>query len=210
MFSKTTIPCWCLLLICSLLATNVEGQSNKSLKAAKTTVIDTASDKKLADTTKKVRSNAAKASLRSAMLPGLGQVYNKKYWKVPIVYGLLAIPVSTYNYNSEWYKKTRFAYTTRITGDSANFLNIAPELQPLSNSSLRLYRNEFRKGMDFSILGFLLLWGVNIIDAAVDGHLKSFDISDELSLKISPKLSPGPGQMGITATLHFKSQKSAK
>ncbi|MFN5423498.1 MAG: DUF5683 domain-containing protein [bacterium] len=194
----------------SLLATNIKGQSIQKETATPTTVIDSGKNAKLADTTKKVRSNASKAALRSAILPGLGQVYNKKYWKVPIVYGLLAIPVSTYSYNSTWYNKTRFAYTTRMTKDSANFPNIAPELQPLSSSSLRLYRNEFRKGMDFSILGFLLLWGVNIIDAAVDGHLKGFDISDELSLKIAPKFSPGPGQMGITATLHFKGQKAVK
>ncbi len=210
MFSKRIIPACSLLLICSLWGLNIQGQSTQKVNRPTNTVADSVLKNKPADTTKKERSNAGKASLRSAILPGLGQVYNKKYWKVPIVYGLLAIPVSTYSYNSNWYKKTRFAYTTRVTKDSINFPNIAPELQPLSSSSLRLYRNEFRKGMDFSILGFLLLWGVNVIDAAVDGHLKSFDISDELSLKISPKLSTGPGQMGVTATLHFKGQKSVK
>ena len=64
--------------------------------------------------------------------------------------------------------------------------------------------------MDFSNLGFLLLWGVNIIDATVDGHLKSFDISDELSLRVVPTISPAVGQMGFTATLNFGRQKSSK
>lgn len=210
MCSKTNITCWSLLLMCTLLATNLRGQSIQTENTGTSALTKMPQNIKLVDTTKKIRSNASKAALRSAILPGLGQVYNKKYWKVPIVYGLLAIPISTYSYNSTWYTKTRFAYTTRVTNDSANFPNIAPELQPLSNSSLRLYRNEFRKGMDFSILGFLLLWGVNIIDAAVDGHLKGFDIGDELSLKISPRISPGPGQIGISATLHFKGQKSTK
>jgi hypothetical protein len=54
-------------------------------------------------------------------------VYNKKYWKVPIVYGILAIPVSTFSYNSTWYKKTRFAYSARSDQDTTNDKLIAPE-----------------------------------------------------------------------------------
>ncbi len=172
---------------------------------------DTAIRTAFKDTVKKVRSNAAKASLRSAILPGLGQVYNKKYWKVPIVYGILAIPVSTFSYNSTWYKKTRFAYAARSDKDTTNDLLIAPELKPLAKESLKLYRNEFRKGMDFSILGLLVLWGLNIADAAVDGHLKTFDISDDLSLGIKPNFSSGrTGQMGFTASFHFGKPKSTK
>jgi len=104
------------------------------------------------DTLPKQRSVASKAALRSAILPGLGQVYNKKYWKVPIVYGIIAIPVSLYSYNRKWYNLTRNAYTIRSNKDSANFDKIAPELVPLSSEALRLYRNDFRKNMDFSIL----------------------------------------------------------
>ena len=207
---KTVILILHLMLTSILFGQVAQGQVKSGLKDTLIIASDTGIKKKSADTTKKVRSNAGKAALRSAILPGLGQIYNKKYWKVPIVYGILAIPISTFRYNSTWYNKTRFAYTTRVTNDSANFPNIAPELQPLSSSSLKLYRNEFRKGMDFSILGFLLLWGVNIIDATVDGHLKSFDISDELSLRVVPTISPGIGQMGITATLNFGRQKSSK
>jgi hypothetical protein len=156
---------------------------------------------------KKERSIAAKAALRSAILPGLGQIYNKKYWKVPIVYGLLAIPVSTFQYNSSWYNKTRFAYTVRATKDTSNYKNIAAELQPLSDASLRLYRNQFRKNMDFSVLGLLIMWGLNVVDATVDGHLRKFDISDELSMSIKPNYSTGSGQMGISAHLYFDGKK---
>ncbi len=207
---KKVIPILHLLLAFSLFGQVAQGQVKGDPKDTLSIASDTGIKKSSTDTTKKVRSNASKAALRSAILPGFGQVYNKKYWKVPIVYGILAIPISTFGYNSTWYNKTRFAYTTRVTKDSANFPNIAPELQPLSTSSLKLYRNEFRKGMDFSILGFLLLWGINIIDATVDGHLKSFDISDELSLRVVPTISPAVGQMGFTATLNFGRQKSSK
>jgi len=168
--------------------------------------------KQKTDTVEKKRSVASKAALRSTILPGLGQAYNKKYWKIPIVYGVIAIPVSLFNYNSKWYNKTRTAYTIRSTKDSANFSKIAPELIPLSDESLRLYRNEFRKNMDFSILGIILAWGLNIVDATVDGHLRGFDISDEVSLKVGPKFSSGNGlgQMGLSATFHFGKNKQTK
>lgn len=164
------------------------------------------------DTTTKKKSVASKAALRSAILPGLGQAYNKKYWKIPIVYGVIAIPVSLYSYNRKWYNLTRNAYTIRSNNDTANFNKIAPELVPLSSEALRLYRNDFRKNMDFSILGILLTWGLNIVDATVDGHLRGFDISDEVSLKLTPKLSTGTqaGQMGLSATLYFGKNKQHK
>lgn len=168
---------------------------------------DTGSTKQTPDTVKKVRSIASKAALRSAILPGLGQIYNKKYWKLPLVYGALAFPISTFNYNRTWYRKTRFAYATRINKDTANFLNIDQELQPLSSASLKLYRNEFRKNMDFSVIGLLLLWGVNVVDATVDGHLRTFDISDDLSLKVKPVISNNLSTGGISLTLNVKKKE---
>jgi hypothetical protein len=159
--------------------------------------------KSAADTAKRVRSIAAKAAIRSAILPGLGQIYNKKYWKLPLVYGALAIPVSTFKYNSDWYTKTRFAYTTRVTNDTANFKNIARELQPISTEALRTYRNSFRKNMDFSVLGLLLMWGLNVVDATVDGHLRTFNISDDLTMSIQPSTRNFQQGFGMTATLHF-------
>ena len=130
-----------------------------------------------------------KAALRSAILPGWGQVYNKKYWKVPIVYGALGVCGGVFFYNMGNYKDTRFAYRVkynmRVNGtDSALFSQIKPKLKPLDEESLRFYRNQFRRDIDYSALFFLLLWGLNVIDATVDAHLKSFDVSPELSLRI--------------------------
>ena len=193
-------------LCCSQLV-QLSAQENKTSPSPINTEI-----KQKTDTVEKKRSVASKAALRSTILPGLGQAYNKKYWKIPIVYGVIAIPVSLFNYNSKWYNKTRTAYTIRSTKDSANFSKIVPELIPLSDESLRLYRNEFRKNMDFSILGIILAWGLNIVDATVDGHLRGFDISDEVSLKVGPKFSSGNGlgQMGLSATFHFGKNKQNK
>lgn len=203
-YSFFSFVCMCCILVVSTNGTIAQESNKAVLKQSKSSSIF--------DTATKKRSVASRAALRSAILPGLGQAYNKKYWKIPIVYGVIAIPVSLYSYNRKWYNLTRTAYTIRSNRDSANFNKIAPELIPLSNEALRLYRNDFRKNMDFSILGILLTWGLNIVDATVDGHLRGFDISDEVSLKIAPKLSTGnqTGQMGMSATFYFGKNKENK
>ena len=153
--------------------------------------------------TARVRSEASKAALRSAMVPGWGQAYNKKYWKMPIVYGALAVPVATFTYNLTWYRKCREAYSIKFYNDTSIVTpdlptdGIDPQLKPLSTQSLKLYRNEFRKNVDFSVLAFLALWGLNVVDAAVDGHLKTFNVSDDLSLRVLP----GPTPLGNKGTV---------
>jgi TM2 domain-containing membrane protein YozV len=176
-------------------------------------LIDTARSsikKSSADMVKK-RSEAGKAAIRSAIIPGWGQIYNKKYWKLPIVYGILAIPVVTFSYNKTWYDKTREAYNIRYYNDTSVVSDlptdgIDPSLQPLSKESLQLYRNEFRQNVDFSVLAFLIIWGLQVADAAVDAHLKSFNISDDLSLKIKPMVSPGRSA-GVGLVLSFRDDK---
>jgi Family of unknown function (DUF5683) len=143
----------------------------------------------------------SKAAIRSALLPGLGQAYNKKYWKIPIVYGALAVPVYTYVYNKNWYDKTREAYEIKFYNDTSRYDEIDDQLKPLSEESLRAYRNEFRQSMDISILAFIIVWGLNVVDAAVDAHLKDFDISDNLSMKISPGHSEMAGTNGVSLIL---------
>jgi hypothetical protein len=135
-----------------------------------------------------------KAAIRSAIFPGWGQIYNKKYWKLPIVYGAMGTSAGVFFYNLGNYKDTRFAYKVRYNmrvnrTDSALFSKIKTNLQPLSEESLRFYRNQFRRDIDFSALFFLLLWGLNVVDATVDAHLKSFDVSPDLSLQFKPGYS---------------------
>ena len=151
------------------------------------------------------------AAIRSAILPGLGQIYNKKYWKLPIIYGALGISGAVFNYNLKWYKKTRYAYKVLYNNDTANFSKVDPLLQPLLTSgnanALRTYRDGFRRDIDYSALISLVLWGLNVVDATVDAHLKPFDVSKDLSLKF--KL--GPSEMarttGVSLVLAFKDGK---
>lgn len=147
-----------------------------------------------------------KAALRSALLPGLGQIYNNKIWKVPIVYGALATSGAIFFYNLNNYQDTRFAfrvkYNMRVNGtDSALFSKIKPNLQPLPEESLKYYRNQFRRDIDYSALFFLVLWGLNVVDAAVDAHLKSFDVGNDLSLRIAPGYSETAATHGLSLRL---------
>jgi hypothetical protein len=139
--------------------------------------------------------NPKAATIRSAIIPGWGQFYNKKYWKIPIVWGALGITAGVFVYNLNTYKELKQAVIYRSDTIPWNDTLINPELKNLSTSALKNYRNEYRQNVDYSVLVFFLFWGLNIVDATVDAHLKTFDISPNLSMKIRPNLnylnSPG-------------------
>ncbi|CAN5178890.1 hypothetical protein BH09BAC2_BH09BAC2_12180 [soil metagenome] len=155
------------------------------------------------DTTAK-KFNPKIATLRSALIPGWGQAYNKKYWKIPIIYAALGTTAGIFIYNNKYYKKLRQAYIYRTDTIKENDALVDPEFINLSTESIRSYRNEFRQNIDYSVLFFILFWGLNVVDATVDAHLKSFDVSDDLSLKIKPFLLKNNNTAGITLALSFK------
>jgi hypothetical protein len=151
-----------------------------------------------------------KAAIRSAILPGLGQIYNRKYWKLPLVYAAVGIPAYLIYYNKQWYDRARYALSVASDQpvDSATLATVHPELRALTDagsvSSLRNYRDEFRKNMDYSILITILAWGLNIIDATVDAHLKDFDVSDEISMKVKPVIMSGTRAPGLSLVFSLK------
>lgn len=150
-----------------------------------------------------------KATLYSAVCPGLGQIYNHKYWKLPIVWAAVGIPAYTYFYNKSWYEKCQFALSvldnyTEVGDTIPNSImnKVNPQLRPFvtnanNDNSLRNYRNEFRQNEDYSILFFLLFWGLQIVDATVDAHLKYFDVSNQLTMQLQP---PSPNMLPANAT----------
>ena len=144
-----------------------------------------------------------KAAIRSAILPGWGQIYNKKYWKLPIVYGALGTSGGIFFYNLKNYRDTRFAYRVKYNmqynqTDSALYSLIRANLRPLDIESLKYYRNSFRRDIDYSVLFFLILWGLNVVDATVDAHLKSFDVSPDLSFRFKPGYSETARTSGLS------------
>lgn len=204
---------WLLAIIALLPALAFSQQKEVLLDAdsVKTTTLitDTTGGKEV----KKVRVyNPGKAALRSALVPGLGQIYNRKYWKLPIVYGALGTSAGIFLYNFKNYKDTRFAYRVKYNmrvnkKDSALYENIRKELKPLSEESLRFYRDQFRRDIDYSVLFFVVLWGLNVVDAAVDAHLKSFDVSPDLSFRIKPGYSEMAGTNGLSLVLSIGKKK---
>jgi hypothetical protein len=157
------------------------------------------------DSIPKPRHNPRKASIRSAIIPGWGQAYNKKYWKIPIVYTAVGIPGYLFFYNKSWYNKTQAAARMIADNDRSRVDRKLYLFFSTSNSlpSLISYRNEFRRNMDYSVLFILLFWGLNIIDATVDAHLKEFDVSENLSLKIRPTIMRGNNIAGFSCVLQF-------
>ena len=153
-----------------------------------------------------------KAALRSAIIPGWGQVYNKKYWKVPIVYGALGVTAAVFLYNLNTYRDLRNAYKVRVqfsspdatAADTLHYNQLAPLYQQLDVNAIRTYRDEYRQNIDYSVLVFIALWGLNIADAAVDAHLKSFDVSPDLSFKIKFGHSQMAGTNGVSLVLALK------
>jgi hypothetical protein len=160
---------------------------------------------------KKVYSPRA-AAIRSAILPGLGQIYNKKYWKLPIVYGAMGVTAYIFFDNLKTYKEYRFAYKARILAgspsyDSTLYNQLKPEYKLYQPGSIKTARDEFRRYIDYSTLVFILFWGLNVVDATVDAHLKGFDVSPDLTLKIKPYI-PTSNTFGISLVLTAKNKHS--
>lgn len=136
-----------------------------------------------------------RATIYSAVLPGLGQIYNRKYWKVPIVYGGFATLGYFINFNNELYTKYKQAYSDIIDTDpntnSFKKLNVNPiffEADKISQLTerLRLAKDGSRRNRDLVVIGTAVFYALNIIDASVDAHFFNFDISDDLTINWVP------------------------
>ncbi|MBS1917133.1 MAG: hypothetical protein JST87_12720 [Bacteroidetes bacterium] len=170
--------------------------------------------------------NPGRASLYSAVFPGLGQIYNKKYWKVPIVWAAVGIPTYTFFDNRNWFNKTRYALAVFANGSWNNtdsFSRIDSKLKPAfydqygnlnpssyTGTSLQNYRDYFRKNEDYSVLFFLLFYALNIVDATVDAHLKEFNVNSDLSISIKPDIIEGTNAAGLALVLDIHKARPKK
>jgi hypothetical protein len=208
-----------IIVLCSLsFCQHAKAQQDPSVLATpKADTINPASKVKTADTATakpkpKPKHDPRIATRRSLIFPGLGQIYNREYWKLPIVYGALSIPTITFFYNNTWYKRTKEAYELRFAAekvgatkqDTLNLENINPKLKGLSTGSLQSYRNIFRRDRDYSVLWFLIVWGLNVADATVFAHLKEFDVSENISMKVKPSINPLTKNNEMKLVFHFK------
>ena len=133
-----------------------------------------------------------------SILPGLGQIYNKKYWKVPVIYAALGTATYFWIDNNNQYQMYREAYSGRIDEDTTNNF-LLPEY---GTEDLRQLKNYHWKYRDMSALIFLGIWALNILDATVDAHLYTFNINDDLSMRIQPNMEMPMG-FGKSPTYGF-------
>ena len=144
-----------------------------------------------------------------ALLPGTGQIYNKKYWKLPIVYGMVGGLGYWVVYQQKYYRNFRVANDS-ITKSAAALANadVPDEIKNLSSTNISNGLVFARRYRDLSILISLVGYSLQILDAVVDAHLHDFDVSDNLSLNWQPVLLPVPGQVapaaGLSLSLHPK------
>ena len=122
----------------------------------------------------------AKAAFYSAIFPGMGQVYNKKYWKAPIVWGALAIPTYYYLSNSSEYDRYRTAFKLREAGLQDEFtLDDGREI--ISRDGLISAQKQLSKNRDLSLFTVALLYILQVVEASVNAHLLQFNTTDDLS-----------------------------
>jgi len=144
-----------------------------------------------------------KAVLLSLALPGTGQIYNKKYWKLPIVYGALAGSTAYLIYNHNKFKGFDKAITQRENGEVDKYANVYSDI-----SALRINAANFRNERDRAILITVGIYLLQIADAYVDAHLFNYDVSDDLSLNINPAFNydfqSQSMQSGIALNINLK------
>ena len=195
-----------LLALTLLLVTNVKGQ----ILETDTTLIS-----EVPEFAEEIHS-PKQAAIYSAILPGLGQAYNKKYWKIPIIYigfGTLGYFIS---WNNKRYKVLKLAYGDLTDGDpnTDSYLDLdAAQYYDLDNESernqfqngLNKQQDYYRRNRDLMIIGTAVFYALNIIDASVDAHLFDFDISEDLSFNWQPAMQNTNDQLvyGVNCKFNF-------
>jgi hypothetical protein len=151
--------------------------------------------------------NPGKASLYSAVLPGLGQAYNKSYWKIPIIYAGFAVFGYFIGENNASYQLGLDCLReVRGTGEGAACLELTNGAGGVTEDQVESFVERARRNRDYTIILGAIFYGLQIVEAHVDAHLKEFSVNEELAFKIKPDfemLSVGTPYAGIGLTLKF-------
>lgn len=137
----------------------------------------------------------SKAAFYSAILPGLGQIYNKRYWKAPIVWGALGTGIYVYSYNNTEYRRARNAFKRRLAGftdDEFYDLNGDGSGPDVSSDALQEAQENTQRDRDLALVISIALYALNIIDANVDSHLKQYNVDDDLAIDFNPFIDINP------------------
>ncbi len=139
----------------------------------------------------------AKAAFYSAILPGLGQAYNKKYWKIPIVYGAIGVSLYFYIDSSQKYHQYRDVYKRRLEGFNDDEFNFYNDDQLISAQKF------YQRNKDFSALFVVGFYVLNIIDANVDAALIQFNVNENLSVKPDVYMNDVTSKANVGLTFNY-------
>lgn len=161
----------------------------------------------------KEKRDPQKAAWLSAICPGLGQIYNRQYWKVPIVYAGFAGIAYAITWNNNMYVDYRKAYFDMVDtqSDSQHYQKMAPTGVVINSSNWDYYKSVFknnsdtyRRYRDISIAAAAIFYALTIVDAYVDAHLQDYDISPDLSMKVVPAVLPPSDHHETSTSLGVK------
>lgn len=158
------------------------------------------------------RPDPSKATWYALVCPGLGQIYNRSYWKVPILYGGVATLSYLIIWNGRMYNDYKNAYHDLMDNDPTtnSYVSLVPSRSDYGDewmqSALKKRRDMYRRYRDLSIFGMAALYVVSVVDAFVDAHLYDFTVSDDLSLRVEPVVNPygGCNNVGMEPTYGFQ------
>jgi hypothetical protein len=199
-FSSSNLPSktllWSFLVALCILGIGTGtayGQSDSSAQASPKKL------EKVVDSPSLLPKDPKKATMLSAILPGAGQVYNGKTWKVPILYAGILTDVYFIQYNHKRYERFRDALFALDKGEPNQFPS-------LNRAALVRNVDYWRQNRDLTLLLMLGIYALNLVDANVDAHLSGFDISEDLTLKIAPQIGTlsASSTTGLSFTLQFK------
>lgn len=148
----------------------------------------------------KFQPDAKRAALLSALIPGTGQLYNRQYWKAPIVYGVMGATIFMAIQRNQEYQRYRKAYIARIADPN----NSKDEFQGvLSLPAIKQYQDEAKQNMDMMVVYTVIAYAGQILEAISGAHLRNFDISKDLAMQVQPIITPTQ-TLGIGLVFHYK------
>lgn len=159
--------------------------------------------------------NSGRASWLAAIIPGAGQIYNRKYWKLPIIYGGFVGCAYALAWNNKYYKDYSKAYLDIMDKDenTNSYLNFLPPGTIVKGDEARYQtafkqkKDVFRRNRDLSVFAFIGVYLISIIDAYVDAELSNFDISPDIGLRIEPTVindrNVGGNTFGVQCSIKF-------
>lgn len=142
--------------------------------------------------------NPKKAGLYSAILPGLGQLYNRQYWKIPVVYAGIGIAGYFFISNLTQYQSYRKAYIGRINNPYPTDQYVGL----LTTDQLNTQQNTYSKYLDLTVMFSVIGYALEVMDAVTSAHLKNFDISRDISLHMTPTATQN--HLGLGLVMNFK------